>query len=72
MVTRLGLYGGARLRYGSFEGKGAVVEIDVVTRLGLYGGARIPYGSFAGKAPGVPVTVPKFEGLRRNVGRMMR
>lgn len=51
MVTRLGLYGGARKPYGSFAGKGlgAKSYVKTITRHGLYGGARPPYGDFSGK-----------------------
>jgi hypothetical protein len=72
--TRLGLYGAARSPYGSFAGKIPVApDSGIVTRLGLYGGARSPYGSFVGRPPQAPPEeIPKFEGLRQNVGRMMR
>jgi len=75
--TRLGLYGGSRrVRAGSFAGKPAQSGkpySKTFSRLGLYGGPRrARAGSFAGKPPQVAALVPKFEGFRRNIGRLMR
>jgi hypothetical protein len=70
-ITRHGLYGGPRQRYGPFSGK--ATENVQLTRLGLYGGARPLYGSFDGKTSSATgADPPGHEGIRRNVGRMIR
>ena len=53
-LTRLGLYGGPRQKYGTFSGKveGVPPGAAFVTRLGLYGGPRSLYATFSGKAAG--------------------
>jgi len=43
-----------------------------VTRFGLSGYMTRPYGSFAGKTATEGVAITPFEGLRVNVGRLMR
>jgi len=42
-----------------------------VTRLGFSGYMTRPYGSFAGKTA-TAFVLALFEGLRQNIGRMMR
>lgn len=69
-VTRLGLHGGPRQSYGPFAGK--VAQITRLTRLGLHGGPRPLYGVFTSKTAAIPAARLRHEGLRRNVGRMMR
>jgi hypothetical protein len=68
-ITRHGLNGGPRQLYGTFAGK--IPENVRITRLGLYGGPRPPYGTFGGKTSSA-LRSAKHEGLRRNIGRMMR
>ncbi|MHA2067290.1 MAG: hypothetical protein ACXABY_23225 [Candidatus Thorarchaeota archaeon] len=55
MLTRLGLYGGARPEYGDFSSKsgdGTKGFVSIFTRQSLYGGPRPLYGDFSGKDAG--------------------
>jgi hypothetical protein len=52
MLTRLGLYGGARPEYGDFSPKdsgGTKGFVSIFTRQSLYGGPRPLYGDFSAK-----------------------
>jgi hypothetical protein len=54
-VTRLGLYGGARPLYGTFDKSVNPTKTytSTVTRHALYAGARPLYGSYANKVEAV-------------------